>query len=128
MKSLLAICLLSTVASASPLPKDPRIEIAKREAAKLYRGQLLHDAGASARVDKVNVLEQQDAYFLTQVVTKGKKNYCLIFEVELTETQPEISLIANNNEIEGVFIQQCSDTPTVDELKQFKTVNAWPNQ
>lgn len=128
MKTLLALCLMSSVAFAAPRPKDLRIEVAKKEAAKLYRGQLPHDAGTGAKVDKVNVLEQQDSYFLIQVVTKSKKNYCLIFSVELTGDQPEISIIANNNEVEGVFIRQCSASPTVDELKQFKTVNAWPVQ
>lgn len=127
MKTLLALVLLSSTALAAP--KDPRVDIAKRESAKLYRGQVPHDVGGGGyNVAKVNVLEQRDSLFLTQVVTKGKKNFCLIFEVDIVNNTPEVSVVANNNDVEGAFIQECSAAPTAEELSKFKLLNGWPAQ
>lgn len=126
MKSVAMVMLMSAIAIAAP--KDLRVDVAKQEAAKLYRGWLPRNADTEMKVAKVNILEQHDGHFLMQVVSKNRTNYCLIFEVDLTDTTPAISVVANNNEVENVFIQQCSANPTDDELSQFKITNAWPVQ
>jgi len=119
MKSLLALAIFYSSALAAP--KDSRVDLAKRETAKLYRGHISTQYG----IDKVNVIEQKDGFFVTQVVAKNKKNYCFIFEVE---GDGAISIVATNNEIEDVFVRECTDKPTADELQQFKQLNGWPTQ
>ena len=120
MKPLLALALLSSIALAAP--KDPRIDIAKRETAKLYRENVSTRYG----VEKINVIEQSDTYFLTQIIAKNKKNFCFILEVNITDTTPEVTFIENNNDVMGVFFRECSAKPTGEELHQFKVLNGWP--
>lgn len=127
MKILIAFVLLSSLAFAAPrLPKDPRINIAKDVATKLYRGHVSYPA-----IVKVSILEQKDSYFLVQILNKEKKNYCFIFAVDIVDNTPEISILANHvdendKETKDAFVQECSIAPTVDELAAFKLINNWP--
>jgi hypothetical protein len=130
MKTVIALIFLSSLAFAAPKapPKDPRISIAKDVTAKLYRGHIYVPA-----IAKVNILEQNDSFFLTQVTNKANKNYCFIFAVEMVDNAPEISILAdhvdeNDKETKNAFIQECSVAPTVDELSHFKLINNWPQQ
>jgi len=124
MKTITVIftMLLSSLVFAGN--KDPRINAAKREAARLFRGHVT----TRDPVTKVNVLEQNNSFFLAQVITKNKKYFCFVFEVNIINNVPEISVVAKNNDAEDAFIQECSEKPTATELFNLKLLNGWPTQ
>jgi len=121
MKTLIALAVVLSTSTVLAAPKDPRIEIAKKETAKLYREYMLNTS-----FKKLNILDQSNSYFLTQVVGRDKKNICFILEVNIVDNVPEVTTLENNNDVMNVFLRECTDKPTTDELNHFKAMNGWP--
>lgn len=120
MKTLITLLLLSSVALAAP--KDPRIEAVKSETAKLYHGHV----SALDKVTKVIILEQLEDYFISQAVTADKKNFCFVMQLDIVNRTPEVSVVTNNNDVQEVFVHECSAKPTPEELANLKSLNYWP--
>lgn len=103
--------------------KDPKINLVKK-ASIVILNQYLSTHFTNLRV---NVLDQSNEYFLTQVITP-KQNYCLVLQLTMQDGVPEYTVIENNNDMKNVFIEQCEKNPSVQELKYIKQLNKWPER